>query len=36
MLAGFYRMVSYLTNALRLPPEPFAPGFSSVQTLMES
>lgn len=27
MLAGFYRTVSYLTNALRLPPEPFAEGF---------
>jgi alkylhydroperoxidase family enzyme len=24
MLAGFYRTVSYLTNALRLAPEPFA------------
>lgn len=24
LLAGFYRTVSYLTNALRLPPEPFA------------
>jgi alkylhydroperoxidase family enzyme len=23
MLAGYYRMVSYLTNALRLPPEPY-------------
>ncbi|MGL4288702.1 MAG: carboxymuconolactone decarboxylase family protein [Phreatobacter sp.] len=27
MLAGFYRMVSYLTNALRLAPEPFARRF---------
>jgi alkylhydroperoxidase family enzyme len=27
MLAGFYRMVSYLTNALRLPPEPYAARF---------
>ncbi|QCI66175.1 carboxymuconolactone decarboxylase family protein [Phreatobacter stygius] len=27
MLAGFYRMVSYLTNALRLAPEAFAPRF---------
>lgn len=27
MLAGFYRTVSYLTNALRLPPESFAPRF---------
>ena len=27
MLAGFYRTVSYLTNALRLPPEPNAVGF---------
>jgi alkylhydroperoxidase family enzyme len=24
LLAGFYRTVSYLTNALALPPEPFA------------
>ena len=28
MLAGFYRTVSYLTNALRLPPEPHARRFS--------
>lgn len=27
MLCGFYRMVSYLTNALRLPNEAYAPGF---------
>jgi alkylhydroperoxidase family enzyme len=27
LLAGFYRMVSYLTNALRLPPEPYAARF---------
>jgi alkylhydroperoxidase family enzyme len=27
MLCGFYRMVSYLTNALRLNPEPYAPRF---------
>lgn len=27
MLAGFYRTVSYLTNALRLPPEPDARRF---------
>lgn len=27
LLAGFYRTVSYLTNALRLPREAFAPGF---------
>lgn len=27
MLAGLYRMVSYLTNALRLPPEPYAARF---------
>lgn len=27
LLAGFYRTVSYLTNALRLPPEPFAASF---------
>lgn len=27
LLAGFYRTVSYLTNALRLPPEPFGQTF---------
>jgi alkylhydroperoxidase family enzyme len=27
LLAGFYRTVSYLTNALRLPPERFAAPF---------
>lgn len=27
MLAGFYRNVSYIVNALRLPPEPFAARF---------
>ena len=27
MLAGFYRTVSYLTNALRLPAEPGTPSF---------
>lgn len=27
LLAGFYRTVSYLTNTLRLPPEPFAVRF---------
>ena len=27
MLAGSYRMVSYLTNALRLPCESFARSF---------
>lgn len=27
MLAGFYRTVSYLTNAIRLPNEPFASVF---------
>jgi alkylhydroperoxidase family enzyme len=27
LLAGFYRTVAYLTNALRLPPEPFAKRF---------
>jgi len=27
MLAGYYRTVSYLTNALRLPLEPFAARF---------
>jgi alkylhydroperoxidase family enzyme len=27
MLGGFYRTVSYLTNALRLPPEPGTRGF---------
>jgi hypothetical protein len=30
MLAGFYRTVSYLTNALRLAPEAYAPRFDSV------
>jgi len=29
MLAGFYHMVSFLANALRLPPEPFAARFPS-------
>jgi alkylhydroperoxidase family enzyme len=29
MLAGFYRTVSYLTNALRLPLEPDAARFPS-------
>lgn len=29
MLAGFYRNVSYLVNALRLAPEPFAARFPS-------
>ncbi len=29
LLAGCYRTVSYLTNALRLPPEPFAPRFAA-------
>jgi alkylhydroperoxidase family enzyme len=29
MLCGFYRTVSYLTNALRLPLEPFAPRFAA-------
>ena len=29
MLAGFYHTVSFLTNALRLPPEPFAARFPS-------
>ena len=27
LLAGFYRMMSYLTNALRLPLEPYAARF---------
>lgn len=31
MLAGFYRTVSYLTNALKLPLEPGAARFASVQ-----
>jgi alkylhydroperoxidase family enzyme len=30
LLAGFYRTVSYLTNALRLPPERFAARFPGV------
>ncbi|MGA7329668.1 MAG: carboxymuconolactone decarboxylase family protein [Rhodomicrobium sp.] len=29
MLAGFYRTVSYLTNALRLPNEPYGARFSA-------
>ena len=29
LLAGFYRTVSYLTNALRLPHEPYAARFPS-------
>ena len=29
MLAGFYRTVSYLTNALKLPLEPYAARFST-------
>ena len=29
MLAGFYRTVSYLTNALQLPLEPYAARFST-------
>jgi alkylhydroperoxidase family enzyme len=29
LLAGFYRTVSYLTNALRLPLEPYAARFSA-------
>ena len=28
LLAGYYRTVSYLTNALRLPPEPGAARFT--------
>jgi hypothetical protein len=28
MLAGYYRMVSYLVNGLRLPLEPGAPRFT--------
>ena len=31
LLAGFYRTVSYLTNALRLPPEPFAAKWGQTQ-----
>lgn len=27
MLAGFYRTTSYITNALKLPPEAYAPRF---------
>lgn len=30
MLAGFYAKVSYLANALRLPPEPGTPGFDDI------
>jgi alkylhydroperoxidase family enzyme len=29
MLAGFYRMVSYIANALRLPNEPYGARFSA-------
>jgi len=29
MLAGLYHAVAYLVNALRVAPEPFAPGFPS-------
>ena len=32
MLAGFYRTVSYLTNALRLPLEEYAPRFPAPST----
>lgn len=32
MLAGFYRTVSYLTNALRLPAEPGTTGFPEAET----
>ena len=32
MLAGFYRTVSYLTNALRLPLESYAAKFPSKAT----
>ena len=30
LLAGFYRTVSYLTNALRLPLEPYRRAVSGV------
>jgi hypothetical protein len=30
MLAGFYRMVSYLVNGLRLPLEPNTPRFADL------
>lgn len=33
MLAGYYRMVSYLVNGLRLPLEPNAPRFADIQQL---
>ncbi len=32
LLAGFYRTVSYLTNALQLPPESFAARFDSIRS----
>jgi alkylhydroperoxidase family enzyme len=32
MLAGFYRMVSYLVNGLRLPLEPNTPSFADLST----
>jgi alkylhydroperoxidase family enzyme len=34
MLAGFYRTVSYLTNALRLPLESYAAGFPDQGSVM--
>ena len=33
MLAGYYRMVSYLVNGLRLPLEPESPRFSDFSTV---
>lgn len=30
MLAGYYRMISYLANAVGLPPEPFAARFPAL------
>jgi alkylhydroperoxidase family enzyme len=34
LLAGFYRTVSYLTNALRLPPEPDGARFPTPRDLL--
>ncbi|WP_396931427.1 carboxymuconolactone decarboxylase family protein [Mycolicibacterium sp.] len=33
MLAGYYRMISYLVNGLRLPLEPNAPRFADIHGL---
>ena len=33
MLCGLYRLVAYLTNALRLPLEPFARRFPNIDAI---